>query len=119
MDGLKAPLLPVKLAHPSMAKNVVLVTTRWEDLRRNSDGVKRETDLLTKYWRTMLEKGSTSARFTKTHDSAWQIADHIQHGKIDESSICLELANILRQLPEKPRTSEPGFFTFLFWRRHK
>ncbi|KAG1740776.1 P-loop containing nucleoside triphosphate hydrolase protein [Suillus paluster] len=118
-EGPKAPMSPVKLDHPSMSKNVVLATTKWEELGLNSNGAQREAELLDIYWKTMLEKGSTADRFTKTHKSAWQIADCIKQGQINGSSICLELANILGQLPEKPRATVYGFFTSLFWPQHK
>jgi DNA-binding ferritin-like protein len=58
-------------------KNVILATTMWE-LVQGDEGERRLDQLKAKYWRGMLEKGSTVARFeSQTYESAWKVVDII------------------------------------------
>ena len=56
--------------------NVVLVTTKWGEVAADK-GVMREQELASKYWREMMQNGSTMARFNLTRGSAWEIIDSL------------------------------------------
>ncbi|KAJ8517843.1 hypothetical protein ONZ45_g5020 [Pleurotus djamor] len=53
-------------------KNVILTTTFWSDVAE-VDGRSRETELISKYWRSMIVAGSRVSRFGRTHENAWEI----------------------------------------------
>jgi hypothetical protein len=79
-------------------KKVVLVTTMWDQLKI-STGAQREHDLRLNYWRVMMEKGASVARFRNTHHSAWKIIDII----IQEST-----AEVLLLQEASPQRNESG-----------
>ena len=82
-----------KLCGDAAIRNVILATTMWapkgeevlpseEDLQhekvlRRENELRREEELRDKYWKAMIECGSTMTRFLKTYDSAWTIVDLI------------------------------------------
>jgi hypothetical protein len=53
-----------KLYGRNNLKNVILGTTMWE-LVPDTDGVRRENDLKTEFWKDMVDKGSTVERIYK------------------------------------------------------
>jgi GTP-binding protein EngB required for normal cell division len=54
-------------------KNVILATTMWE-LVQGDEGERRLEQLKAKYWKGMIEKGSTVTRFeSQTFESAWNV----------------------------------------------
>lgn len=55
-------------------KNVVLVTTWWDEVPEDT-GTAREDELRSEFWRPFLERGSQTARFISTPQSAWSILD--------------------------------------------
>jgi len=58
-------------------KNVILATTMWE-LFQGDEGDRRVKQLQEKYWKGMLDNGSTVAQFRPTtFDSAWEIVNII------------------------------------------
>ncbi|KAJ8454415.1 hypothetical protein ONZ45_g19317 [Pleurotus djamor] len=57
--------------------NVLLATTMWNDRLTPGVGEAREQELMARYWRSMIEHGSKTARHNGTHESAWKIVDQI------------------------------------------
>ncbi|KAI5987410.1 hypothetical protein F5J12DRAFT_728429 [Pisolithus orientalis] len=53
-------------------KNVVLVTTMWDEVTEEV-GSARENELQSDFWRSMINLGSTIHRFDGTTESAWEI----------------------------------------------
>jgi hypothetical protein len=56
--------------------NVVLVTTMWAKVDRE-EGEEREEELKNDFWQDMMAGGCKTARFDKTHESAWRIIDSL------------------------------------------
>jgi hypothetical protein len=52
--------------------NLILVTTMWDTVKEEM-GLKREKELCSGMWKSMLELGCRTARFANTFDSAWRI----------------------------------------------
>jgi len=51
--------------------NVIMVTTKWNNVGK--EGVKREQELKTHFWKDMIAGGCGIARFEDSYDSAWNI----------------------------------------------
>ncbi|KAG6331875.1 hypothetical protein ID866_7218 [Astraeus odoratus] len=59
-------------------KNVVLVTTMWDELRTDLQlGTQREEELVREFWQPMIRLGSTTHRFDGTEECAWNIINSI------------------------------------------
>ena len=67
-------------------KNVLLVTTRWNEVDE-AVGASREKELRESFWAYMLNKGSTMTRFYGNKDSATAIASQL----VSKSGIVLEI----------------------------
>ena len=65
-----------ELCGDQAVKKVVLVTTMWDIVQRDI-GVRRENELFEKFWKTMINYGASTARFSNSADSAWKIIDLI------------------------------------------
>ncbi|KAF8811579.1 P-loop containing nucleoside triphosphate hydrolase protein [Phlegmacium glaucopus] len=61
-------------------KNVVLVTTMWDEVE-DEEGRNRETELTAKYWNSMLELGCRTSRFYNNTQSAWDIVSQFQDAR--------------------------------------
>lgn len=61
------------LCGESNLKNVVLVTTMWDEVGDQSVGSRREEELLSSFWKDMICLGSHTCRFQGTPESAWEI----------------------------------------------
>jgi hypothetical protein len=57
---------------PGALQNVILVTTMWDTIDM-ATGSKREEELRTDFWQSMITYGSRIARFEFTYQSAWKI----------------------------------------------
>jgi len=53
-------------------KNVVLVTTMWDQVVEDV-GLRHEQELQNDFWQSMIRLGSTTHRFYLTEESAWEI----------------------------------------------
>jgi len=53
-------------------KNVVLVTTMWDQVVEDV-GLRHEQELQNNFWQSMIKLGSTTHRFHLTEESAWEI----------------------------------------------
>ena len=89
-----------ELCGDQAVKKVVLVTTMWDKVQQET-GTRRETELSEKYWKTMIDCGASTARFSNSADSAWNIIDFIL--KQHETEVLLlqeELVDLKRALSE-------------------
>ncbi|KAI6158373.1 P-loop containing nucleoside triphosphate hydrolase protein, partial [Pisolithus thermaeus] len=57
-------------------KNVILVTTMWDEVTEEV-GSAREEELRADFWRAMIALGSTTHRFERTTESAWKIINSL------------------------------------------
>ncbi|KAK4638732.1 hypothetical protein QC761_704930 [Podospora bellae-mahoneyi] len=73
-SGTYLRLLQSLIGDSAMA-NVVLVTTMWYMLRDEyeGEGLRRQTQLSEKYWKSLTEKGAGVTKFEGTPESAWSI----------------------------------------------
>ena len=62
--------------HDSL-KNIVLVTTMWDEVQDESIGSKREEELRSDFWKSMIRHGSSTHRFGGTQESAWDIINRL------------------------------------------
>ena len=91
-----------ELCGDQAVKKVVLVTTMWD--RGNTDPKthnRREKELFENYWKTMINYGASTARFSNSADSAWEIIDPIL--RRHETEVLLlqeELVDLKRALSE-------------------
>jgi len=83
----------------SALKNVLLVTTRWDEIEEK-EGAKRESQLRSEQWKYMLAKGSTLARFKNTPASAHTLLSEL----MGKGSVVLDLQREL--VDERKRLCE-------------
>ena len=91
-----------KLCGDQAMKKVVLVTTMWDvDEADPQTHNRRERELFDIYWKKMIDKGASTARFLNSPDSAWEIIDPFL--KQHETEVLLlqeELVDLKRALNE-------------------
>jgi len=68
-----------KLCGDDAIRNVILATTMWSPPEKDPQDrqLLRENELRNKYWKAMIDCGSTMTRFLRTYHSAWTIVDLI------------------------------------------
>lgn len=89
-----------ELCGEAAIKNVVLATTKWDDVAEEV-GLRREQQLIKDYWGNMLTLGSTMLRSHINSDSAWEIVNHILgNHSVDTLQIQEELVDKQQILPE-------------------
>ena len=81
-------------------QNVILTTTMWDEVDEET-GEDRERDLKSNYWRTMLDRSSTTSRFLGTRESAFNLIDLFIDAANRQSSVLLqnELVDMRKSLP--------------------
>ena len=81
-------------------RNVILTTTMWDEVDEET-GEDREGELKSKYWKDMLERGSTTDRFTRTRESAFNLIHPLISTANERSSVLLqkELVDMGQKLP--------------------
>jgi len=81
--------------------NVIFATTMWDEIDE-IPGVAREQELKLKYWKTMLDRGSTTSRFLRTRESAFTLIDPLIEGGNKRMSVLLqqEMVDMRKKLPE-------------------
>ena len=79
-------------------KNVVLVTTMWDEVDEE-EGRNRETELSTTYWKSMIELGCHTSRFYNDTRSAWDIVSQFQDARC-AVLLQVELVDKHLKLPE-------------------
>ncbi|KAH7925384.1 hypothetical protein BV22DRAFT_1129049 [Leucogyrophana mollusca] len=74
------------LCGASALKNVILTTTKWNEISDEALGQRRleELSAASGSWREMLEQGSRVARFEDTAESAWEIIDIIVQNPLED-----------------------------------
>ncbi|KAM0429266.1 hypothetical protein ACHAPT_006480 [Fusarium lateritium] len=90
-------LLQSLIGHDAL-RNVILVTTMWNKLRDQDrrEAVQREQELIDKYWNPMIDKGSYTAQFDGTADSAFALVFQLAN----KESVVLD---IQKQLVDQDR----------------
>lgn len=80
MQGTSMKTLQIcrKICGTDALKNVILVTTRWDDVDR-ALGARREEELRSEFWKFMLDFGSTMMRYHGDQDSAVAIVSQLLH----------------------------------------
>ena len=98
------PLKNLRMFEELCGKNafhkVILTTTMWDEVDEEA-GEDREAELKTKYWRTMLDRSSTTSRFLRTRESAFDIIEPLIEAANIRSSLLLqdELVDMRKSLP--------------------
>ncbi|KAG6852882.1 hypothetical protein C0991_008395 [Blastosporella zonata] len=66
-----------QLCGPDAIKNVILATTKWDELPNDGTGALRESQLKGEHWKHMLDMGSRVHRFDGAQRSARRIVNYI------------------------------------------
>ena len=81
-------------------QNVTLVTTMWGEVKEEA-GIRREEELIGKFWKEMLENGCRSGRFKDTHESAWNIVGSMTQDDLGATLLIQEeVAGVGKSLEE-------------------
>ena len=79
-----SPIKHLKMFHNlcgvEALKNVVLVTTMWDQVDEE-EGDSRENELTNRYWKTMIELGCRTSRFENNTESALDIVSQFQDAR--------------------------------------
>lgn len=80
MQGTSMKTLQIcrKICGTDALKNVILVTTRWNEVDK-ALGARREEELRSEFWKFMLDFGSTMMRYHGDQDSAVTIISQLLH----------------------------------------
>lgn len=99
--GLKNLNMFRKLCGDEALKNVVLGTTKWDEVTPEI-GQKREQQLAQDFWREMLQHGSVMMRVgTDSESSPWKIIDQILTNPVlDSVLIQKELVELQKVIPQ-------------------
>ena len=85
-------------------KHVVICTTKWSTISKEEEGESRTEQLKEKYWKEMIEGGSTVHKFEDTQNSAWDviapIIEKVRSGKMDALQIQEEMVEGRKLIPE-------------------
>ena len=89
-----------ELCGKNALQSVILITTMWDEVDEKV-GETREKELKSKYWRSMLERGSTTGRFMRTRESAFNLIYPLIVTANEQSSVLLqkELVDMDKKLP--------------------
>lgn len=90
-----------KICGNAVLQNVILTTTMWDEIKLEV-GARMEARLKSKYWKTMIDQGSATARFHGTTESAWDILGHFVRDANARHALRLqeEMVDLKKQLPE-------------------
>ncbi|KAG6833280.1 hypothetical protein H0H87_009455 [Tephrocybe sp. NHM501043] len=90
-----------RLCGPDAIKNVILATTKWDELPNDETGQLRESQLKGEHWKHMVELGSRVHRFEGSQRSARRIVNYILAKQpLDAVQIQTELVQIGNILAE-------------------
>jgi len=80
--------------------SVILVTTMWDEVDEETGNL-REAELKSRYWRSMLDRQSTTCRFLQTRESALHLIEPLIDEANAKSSLLLqqELVDMRTKLP--------------------
>ena len=81
-------------------QNVILATTMWDEVDEET-GEARENELKKKYWRAMLDRGSRTSQFMRTHQSAFELINPLIDAANKRISVQLqqEMVDMRKKLP--------------------
>ena len=89
-----------KLCGDEALKNVVIGTTKWDDVSLEV-GKQHEQRLQDTYWKEMLQQGSVTMRVHADSTSAWEIINHIlKNDRVEFVRIQEELLELQKVIPE-------------------
>ena len=97
------------LCGPQALKNVVLVTTMWDEVEQE-EGRHREAQLSAQYWNAMLELGCRTSRFHNTMESARDIVSQFQNAPC---AVLLQTELVDRKLDLEETSAGRALFPFL------
>ena len=82
-------------------KKVILTTTMWDEVDEET-GERREAELKSVYWKSMIRRGSSTRRFTLTRNSALEIIAPLIEGNGERFALLLqkEVLDMGRKLPQ-------------------
>ncbi|KAG6884075.1 hypothetical protein C0993_001631 [Termitomyces sp. T159_Od127] len=92
-----------RLCGPEAIRNVILVTTKWDELAGAGEGVGRlrEAQLKAEHWRHMIEMGSRVYRFDGTQRAARRVVNYVLARRpVDAVQIQTELVQVGEMLAE-------------------
>ncbi|CAA7261004.1 unnamed protein product [Cyclocybe aegerita] len=69
--------------------NIILTTTMWDEVDEET-GQMREEELRDVYWKTMIDRGSRTARFLQTTQSAFQLLAPLLHEANKRETLLLQ-----------------------------
>ena len=89
-----------KLCGDEALKNVVIGTTKWDDVSLEV-GKQHEQRFQDTYWKEMLQQGSVTMRVHADSTSAWEIINHIlKNDRVEFLRIQEELLELQKVIPE-------------------
>ena len=89
-----------KLCGDEALKNVVIGTTKWDDVSLEV-GKQHEQRCQDTYWKEMLQQGSLTMRVHADSTSAWEIINHIlKNNRVEFLRIQEELLELQKIIPE-------------------
>jgi hypothetical protein len=91
------------LCGKNMLRKIVLTTTMWDDVNQDT-GETREGELRDDFWKGMVKRGSTIARFEGTRDSAFRVIRPLLDAANDRHQLLLqkEVLDVELSLCETP-----------------
>ena len=89
-----------QLCSENAFQNIILATTMWDEIDEET-GEAREEELKKKYWRSMLERNSTTSRFLRTRESALVLIDPLIDKENIRTSLLVqkEMVDMRKKLP--------------------
>jgi hypothetical protein len=97
-----------RLCGPEALKNVVLLTTFWDELERQDIGLAREKHLSELFWKPLIDSGSRVERFDPpSYERAWEIVDRFP------PATGIPLAIQVEMVDEHKKLWESSVFQFL------
>jgi DNA repair exonuclease SbcCD ATPase subunit len=96
------PLLE-KLCGKDAFQTIILTTTMWDEVDEEA-GEARERELKSKYWQAMLDRNSTTRRFMRSRESAFELINPLIDAANKRNSLLLqdELVEMRKKLPLTP-----------------
>jgi hypothetical protein len=107
---LKNLMMFQKLCGTAALMNVILVTTMWDTVDENT-GLKREQELRSDFWKSMLELGCRMVRFDNNFDSAWGIVKLLTDTPRIPLALQVEMVDKQQRLP----FTAAGSSLFQYW----
>ena len=100
--------------------NVILTTTMWDNIGEET-GCAREEELKSRYWKSMLDRNSTTSRFMGTRESALHLIEPLIDAANKKSSLLLqqEMVDLRNKLPATSAGARLFFETELLVKRRQ